>query len=78
VERSRRVDVGRHGGGDDLLQKLTADSAWAGGDVLWDAYLLYGSDARWDDAPTHLIHWGRTIVAARQSLRDDFAKLFTP
>ena len=61
-----------------LQNQLTADSAWSGGEVLWDSYLLYGSDARWDDAPTHLIHWGRTIVAARESLRDDFAKLFAP
>ena len=61
-----------------MQTQLTADSAWSGNEVLWDAYLLYASDARWDDVPTHLMHWGRTIVAGRESLRDDLAKLFAP
>ena len=51
-------------------------SAWSDGDVLWDAYLLYGPDAKWNDTPTGLIHWGRTIVAGRDSLRQDFDRLF--
>jgi len=33
-------------------------------------------DATWNDTPTELIHWGRTIVAGRDSLRDDFDRLF--
>lgn len=35
-----------------------------------------GSNARWNDAPTDLIHWGRTIVATRETLKADFEKLF--
>ena len=40
-------------------------------------YLLYGADAKWDAEPTGLIHWGRTIVAGRETLRGDFQRLFT-
>ena len=57
---------------------LAPGSAWKNGEVLWDAYLLYGSDARWTDAPTGLICWGRTIVAGRDTLKADFEKLFGP
>lgn len=56
--------------------QLAAGSAWNDGDVLWDAYLLYGADARWDDAPTGLIHWGRTIVAGRDTLKGDLETIF--
>lgn len=57
-----------------MRERLTPESKWNDGGVLWDAYLLYGSDAKWegDGPPTALIHWGRTVVAARQSLRADF------
>ncbi len=55
---------------------LAPSSAWGDGEILWDAYLLYGADARWDDAPTGLINWGRTIVAGRETLKDDFDQLF--
>ena len=57
--------------------ELAPGSQWRDGAILWDAYLLYGPDAKWTDAPTTgLIHWGRTIVAGRDTLKDDFAKLF--
>jgi hypothetical protein len=59
-----------------LKPQLASGSAWGDGDILWDAYLLFGADARWDEGPTGLIHWGRTIVAGRESLKDDFDKLF--
>jgi hypothetical protein len=61
---------------DTIRPQLAPDSAWGKGDVLWDAYLLYGADARWDEAPSGLIHWGRTIVAGRETLKGDFDKLF--
>jgi hypothetical protein len=57
--------------------QLTADSRWGGGDVLWDSFLLYGADSRWDDAPSGLIHWGRTIVAGRETLKADFERLLS-
>lgn len=55
---------------------MSPDATGTGGDVMWDAYLLYDATARWDDAPTGLIHWGRTIVAARETLRADIDGLF--
>ena len=59
-----------------LQPRLTADSNGAGGDVLWDSYLLYGPDARWDGFPTGLRQWGRTIVAARGTLAKEFERIF--
>jgi len=56
--------------------QLTTDSKWSGGEILWDSYLLYGADAWWDDTPTGLIHWGRTIVASRDTLLHDMERLF--
>ena len=55
---------------------LTPESRWGNGDVLWDSYLLYGPNASWGDPPTGLIHWGRTIVAGRETLKADFEQLF--
>ena len=60
-----------------MRQQLTADSKWSAGDILWDSYLLYGSTARWDEAPTGLIAWGRTIVAGRETLRAEIEKRLT-
>ena len=56
-----------------MRDRLTPESEWNDGKVLWDAYLLYGADDRWDEAPSQLILFGRTIVAARESLRAEFS-----
>ena len=45
------------------------------GPIIWDAYYLYGPDARWDVVPEPLIGSGYTILAARQSLADEIAPL---
>jgi hypothetical protein len=45
------------------------------GRVLWDAFLLYGAEARWEDTPTPLISAGRTIVAKREELRQSLPPL---
>ena len=55
---------------------LSRRSAWSDGDVLWDAYLLYGTDAMWNETPSGLIRWGRTIVAGKDALKDEFERLF--
>jgi hypothetical protein len=60
-----------------LRPKLTAESNW-NGEILWDAYVLYSPKAGWDDAPNGVIHLGRTIVAARETLRIDAERLFKP
>jgi hypothetical protein len=39
------------------------------GRVLWDAFLVYAPDARWDQVPSNLISLGRTIVEKREDLR---------
>ena len=38
------------------------------GKVLWDAYLLYGAEATWEDIPEPLVDWGRTIIGQSQAL----------
>ncbi len=60
-----------------IRSELAPGSQWRDGAILWDAYLLYGTDTKWSDTPTAgLIHWGRTIVAGRETLKDDFTKMF--
>ena len=36
--------------------------------IAWDLYALYGADARWDEAPSDLINWGRTVYSERKQL----------
>jgi hypothetical protein len=55
---------------------LSNGSAWSDGYVLWDAYLLYRADAKWNETPKGLIRWGRTIVAGRDALKGEFERLF--
>jgi hypothetical protein len=38
----------------------------------WDDPKAVGPDARWEEFPTGLVRWGRTIVAARQTLLKEF------
>ena len=59
-----------------MRPQLTPNSSWKG-EILWDSYVLYSADARWDESPTGVIHWGRTVVAARDTLRTDAETLFT-
>jgi hypothetical protein len=42
---------------------------------MWDAYLLYGPDATWDQAPGPLIDTGGTIIDTGPRLRDKLAPL---
>jgi len=46
------------------------DSSGLGQPVLWDAYLVYGPEARWDEEPSGLRRWGRTILRTREQLRE--------
>ena len=45
--------------------------------ALWDAYLLYGPDARWNDQPPDMISWGATILLTREKLARDFKQILT-
>ena len=44
--------------------------------VEWDAFFLYGRPARWpdpaEDAPSHMITWGRTIIGSHEKLQAAF------
>lgn len=41
-------------------------------DAMWDTYILFDRDAKWDDVPDGLLSWGYTVVRTRQQLSDDF------
>lgn len=53
----------------EMESTLVPGSTDLGTPILWDAYLVYGPDARWDDAPTGLRRWGRTILKTQDGLR---------
>ena len=42
---------------------------------MWDAYVLYGPDATWDQAPGPLIDTGGTIIDTGPQLRAKLAPL---
>jgi hypothetical protein len=47
-------------------------------DALWDAYLLYPADARWDEQPPDVISWGATILQTKESLDRDVRQALKP
>ena len=53
-----------------MRDQLAPDSKGVEPPILWDAYLVYGPDARWDDAPTGLLRWGRTVLHTKEALRE--------
>jgi hypothetical protein len=55
-----------------MQDALAHGSAGFAGDVLWDAYMVYGPDASWESAPSHLRRWGRTILGTKADLREAF------
>ena len=62
---------------DDIKDRLAPGARDAGGTILWDAYLVYGPDARWDETPSGLRRWGRPIFATRESLEEEVGRLLT-
>jgi hypothetical protein len=56
---------------------VTSGSTDLGAPILWDAYLVYGPDARWDDAPSGLRRWGRTILKTQDGLRQSVDDLLS-
>lgn len=47
--------------------------------ITWDAYLLYGADARWGSgAPGPLISLGRTVSGTHDRLRSSIVPLLRP
>ena len=47
-------------------------------DALWDAYLLYSTDARWGEELPDVISWGATILQTKATLDEDLRRLFKP
>jgi hypothetical protein len=45
---------------------------------MWDAYLLYGPNATWEQAPRPLIASDGTIIDTGPQLRDKLASLIKP
>ena len=41
-----------------------------GEEVEWDAFFVYGPAASWDATPPQVITWGRTILSAKERLRE--------
>jgi hypothetical protein len=58
-----------------MRDTLAAGSGGFAGNVLWDSYLVYGPEAQWDESPTGLRRWGRTILRTQEGLREAFAAL---
>jgi hypothetical protein len=52
-----------------LADRETGDLGRPGG-VVWDAYLLFGPDARWQDEPTGLRAAGAPIIGETGELND--------
>jgi hypothetical protein len=63
----QRKDVGRW-----FVKALPSDYK---GEIQWDAYYLYNTDSVWEDQPSSLLVWGRTILESRQKLRDEVTRL---
>ena len=57
---------------EEMRDTMSRQSAGFAGNVLWDAYLVYGPEAQWQDAPTGLRRWGRTILRTQDGLREAF------
>lgn len=57
---------------ESMAEARAPESSAYAGDVFWDAYFVYGPESRWDDLPSGLRKWGRTILRAQESLRDAF------
>ena len=61
---------------DEMKSTVVPESiGWEGMPVLWDSSLVYGPDARWEDAPTGLRRWGRTILKTQDGLRQSMDDL---
>ena len=47
------------------------------GEVLWDAYLLFGPEAIWDASPSPLISWGEPVYRKERQLLDALLPLLS-
>ena len=45
--------------------------------LFWDAYLLFGPDADWEEVPTQLVDWGAPVVTTIDELTTQLDDLWT-
>jgi len=45
------------------------------GEVVWDAFLLFGPEATWEHAPSGLLAWGAPVVGRFPELEDALTPL---
>jgi hypothetical protein len=62
---------------DRLTSAALGPSVKSAAPPVWDAYLLYGPDARWRSAPPRPISTGATIYARREKLQNDVLPLLS-
>ena len=60
---------------DRLISADLGPSVKGASPPVWDAYLLYGPNARWDSAPPRPISTGTPIYETRGKLQDDVLPL---
>ena len=54
------------------------DKGLVDGGVMWDTFLLFGRESRWETEPSHLMSAGYTIVDERKRLEADLPKALAP
>lgn len=47
-----------------------------GGAVVWDSSLLFGPEATWSETPGPIEHFGYTVIARSDSLRDELQRIW--
>ena len=62
---------------DRLTSAALGPSVKGAAPPVWDAYLLYGPNARWSSAPPSPISTGATIYATREKLQKDVLPLLS-
>lgn len=61
--------------GQKLVGQWFAAQAGDTGSTYWDAYWLYGPDARWDQAPGPTVGTGGPVISVREQLQGQIVPL---
>jgi hypothetical protein len=54
-----------------MWPKRSPETVLPEADALWDAYLLYGSDAQWGEQLPDVVSWGAPILRTSETLLRD-------
>jgi hypothetical protein len=55
---------------EEMENALAPNSSGLGQAILWDSYLIFGPESRWDEGPSGIRRWGRTILRTQKSLAE--------